>query len=751
MVAYQVVGKPAPRVEGVEKVTGAAIYTADVALPGTLWGKVLHSPYAHARIVRIDTAAAQALPGVHAVITGEDVGTGFFGRGVRDAPVLARDRVRFIGERVAAVAADDEDIAQRALDLIEVEYEELTPVFDPYEAMAPDAPVLHPEFNSYRGVRPGPQPAGARGLFALDTPSNAYSRTLNERGDVEQGFAEADLVVENVYVTQRVHQAYLEPHSVLIAVEDGTVQAWGSSKAPFSMRDAISVAVGVPEEEIVVNPVMVGGDFGGKGAPLDAAICYFLAKATGRPVRMLCDYIEEFMAGNPRHATITRLKTGVKRDGTLTAHEVEYVVNCGAYAGYKPGGLIGGANQAAGIYKVANCRVASAHIYTNTVPGGYMRGPGEPQGTFAIESHLDEIALRLGINPLELRLRNLIEDGDPTPLGEQLQEIKAKETLKSAAMTAAYHAAKPVHVGRGIAMGDRPPGGGEANAAVTLKPDGSVVLGTPIFDQGVGAYTILRQVVAEELQLDPERVELEVWDTTAVASDSGLAGSRGTHLQTTVASEAARDAQKELLHLAAERLGWPEALLSLRGEQVWRSDIEESIAWPELLSRNDETVTGIGHYQSTGRSHVTSFTAQIAEVAVDPETGQVKLLRFTTAHDVGRVINPIGHQGQINGGVLQGIGYALMEELPVEDGRVTSLSFGDYKIPTMGDLPELQTVLLESESGVGPYQIKGIGETPLGPVAAAIANAVADAVGVRIRDLPITAEKVYRALRTPQP
>ncbi|MPZ47943.1 MAG: molybdopterin-dependent oxidoreductase [Dehalococcoidia bacterium] len=750
MTAYRVVGTALPRYfgEGADKVTGQAKYTADIALPGTLRGKLLHSPYAHARIVRIDTAAARALPGVHAVITGADTGQNFYGRGVRDVPLLARERVRYAGERVAAVAADDEDIAKQALDLIEVEYEELPAVFGVEEALTAEAPLLHPDFNSYRGVRPGPAQPGVRGVFEQEAASNAYGHQVIERGDLEKGFAEADLVIENTYVTQRVHQAYLEPHTVLIHVDGDDVHAWGSSKAPFGMRDSLAAAVGLEPERIVVHPTLVGGDFGGKGAPLDAPVCYLLAKATGCPVLMELDYLEEFMSGNPRHATLTRLKTGVKQDGALTAHSVEYLVNCGAYAGYKPGGMIGGANQAAGIYKVPNCRIETAHVYTNTVPGGYMRGPGEPQGIFAIESHMDEIAHRLGIDPLELRLRNLIEDGDEMPAGERLQDVKARETLQASVDASGYGATKALRVGRGIAMGERPPGGGEGNAAVTFQPDGRIILGTPIYDQGVGTYTVLRQIVAEELQVSPERITLEIWDTTAVASDSGLAGSRGTHLQTTVSTQAAREAIKALLAHAAETLGCPEDVLSFRGEEIRRGDIEESMPWPDLLTRSGKSISGQGHYTSQGRSHVTSFTAQIAEVSVDEETGAVKLLRFTTAHDVGQVINPMSHQGQINGGVMQGIGYALMEELRVEDGRVTSLSFGDYKIPTIRDIPELQTALIESQSGVGPYQIKGIGETPLGPVAAAIANAVEDAVGVRIRDLPITAEKVYAALKT---
>jgi CO/xanthine dehydrogenase Mo-binding subunit len=376
-----------------------------------------------------------------------------------------------------------------------------------------------------------------------------------------------------------------------------------------------------------------------------------------------------------------------------------------------------------------------------------MRAPGEPQAFFAIESHIDELARRIGMDPFDFRMLNLVGEGDETPTGEVFHDVKVKDTLMAAALAANYHSPKGPNIGRGIAIGDRPPGGGQGTADVTFRPDGSVLLTTAIFDQGSGTYTTLRQVVAEELQLDPARVEIEAQGTDYVPMDSGIGGSRGTRVNTAVAHEATQEARAQLVRFAAQTLEWPEDNIVLAGDEIKRTDAEESVRWPDLLSRTNEVVTGRGHVQDAGRLHFTSFSAQVAEVSVDPETGEVKLLNFVTAHDVGRIINPIGHQGQINGGVMQGIGYALMEELRVEDGRVTNLSFGDYKVPTMADIPPMQTVLVEAEEGVGPYNIKGIGETPIGPVAPAIANAIADAAGVRIRDLPITSEKVYQALK----
>jgi xanthine dehydrogenase molybdenum-binding subunit len=320
--------------------------------------------------------------------------------------------------------------------------------------------------------------------------------------------------------------------------------------------------------------------------------------------------------------------------------------------------------------------------------------------------------------------------------------------MQAAADAAGYGKPKPQYVGRGIAIGDRATGGGEGTAEITLRPDGSVHLGTPIFDQGTGTYTTLVQVVGEELKVDPPSVEIEIWNTDVLESDSGVAGSRSTRVNTIAAYEAAQDVKRQLLRLAANRLGWPEDRLVFSDGEVRRTDLEEAVRWQELLSRSGETVSARAHVNETARTHITTFAAQCAEVSVDPETGEVKLLNFTSAHDIGRVVHPVGHQGQINGCVVQGIGYALMEELKVdEDGRITTLSFGDYKLPTTRDIPPLKTVLLQSEAGEGPYNIRGIGEAPITPVAPAIANAIADAIGVRIRDLPITPEKVYRALQ----
>ncbi|MCH8847540.1 MAG: xanthine dehydrogenase family protein molybdopterin-binding subunit [Chloroflexi bacterium] len=730
-------GVSIPRTDGYEKVTGAAEYAADVRPPGRwLWAKVLRSPLPHARIVRIDVTRARAQPGVHAVLTGADVAGHLLGRRIKDAPVLAHDVVRFVGDPVAAVAADDEETAERAAALIDVTYEELPAVYDPLEAMGPGAPLVHPGVAAYEGL---PHP--------LDGPTNRFVRNEWGVGDVDAGLAAADVVVENTFTTAQMHQAYMEPNSCLVALDDEErVQVWASSKIPYAAKSHAAYGIGIPPERIRLLPVTIGGDFGAKGQARYVPLCYFLAEASGRAVRMVSDYTEEFMAANPRHPAVLRVRTGVMRDGTIVAHEADIVFDSGAYAGFLPGGFLPGARAATGPYRIPNARITASHVYTNNVPRGYMRGPGRVQAVFSIESQMDCVAEAIGMDPLELRAKNLVRDGDATGVGDRFHHVRGVETLEAAAAAADYGARKAPHVGRGIALTKQEAGGGIAHASVTLGPDGSVVLSTPIFEQGSGTYTLLRQVVAEALGLAPERVRVEVWDTDAVENDTGISGDRGTRLGTQAAHGASEAAKREVYKLAAELLGWPEERLRVAGDDVVRDDTGERHPWASLLSRTGQPAVGTADIEDEVDSGLTAFTVQIAEVSVDVETGRVRLLRLTSAHDTGRIMNPQGHQGQIDGGVVQGVGYGMMEELHSENGRVSDLSFADYKVPTIADIPELTTVLLEPGTGFGPLNVKSIGETANGPTAAAIANAVFDAVGVRVRDLPVTAERVRQAL-----
>lgn len=738
MVSYRIIGKAVGRYDGPDKVMGKGRYSADFQLPGTLWGKCLRSPFSHARIKNIDISKAKEVKGVHAVITGQDTKGVRYGRRLYDVPPLAEEEVHFIGERVVAVAAEDEDIAQKAIDLVEIEYEELPAITDPEVAMMEDSLLIHADMMTYKGYVTPPE-----------KPSNVFSKLTWGKGDVDLGFQEADIVLENTFTTPLQHQGYLETNVALVWIDNNDrVQMWTSVKTPYNLVQQMSDALGLPKEQIVVNHAYIGGDFGGKGSPLEVPVCYFLAKHSGRPVRMVMDYVEEFMAGNPRHSTIIKMKTGVKNDGTLTANYAQVIFNSGAYGGFKPLVNLTGASEAGGgAYRIPHTYAEAIQVYTHTIPCGHMRGPGEPQAIYALECQLDLVARELSMDPLEFRLKNLIDNGEETAIGHHWEDIRVKETLLAAAEAAGYKDKKSENIGRGIAVGDRPPGGGETHAVLKLNTDGTVVLETPIFEQGSGTYTMLRQIVAEELNLAPELVNIKIENTDFVPFDSGVGGSRVTRVASEAVYHASQSAKEELKQRAAESLGWDQNQIEIEGLHLIHKGTSERKNWAEILSRSGHHVSGNGHVKDASRSNVTGFAAQIAEVSVDPETGQVRLLKLTTAHDVGTIMNPVGHQGQINGGLMMGVGYALMEEMKSEDGRITTLSFGDYKMPTIADAPNLQTVLLQSNNGVGPYSVKGIGENSKPPVAPAIANAIHDAIGIRIKNLPITAEKVHYAIK----
>ncbi|MET0500010.1 MAG: xanthine dehydrogenase family protein molybdopterin-binding subunit, partial [Candidatus Binatia bacterium] len=623
-MSYQIIGQSVPRIDNTGKVTGDSRYTADILLPGTLWAKTLRSPYSHARIRRLDTSHAERSPGVRAVIIGNDARQILYGRRYRDITVLAQDRVRFLGERVAAVAADTLEQAEQALELIEAEYEELAAVFDPIAALAPNAPILHPDVNTYKGL---PK--------ALDKPSNAFVHDVSTRGDVEAGFAQSDLVVSNTFTVPRVHQAFLEPHCCLVWIDDHErVQMWSPNKVPQGLKESMSQAFNIPKDKIRVNPVVIGGDFGGKGAPIDEPICYLLALRSGRPVKMVMEYSEEFIAGAPRHAAIIRLKTGVKRDGTIVAHQMEAFLDSGAYGGFRPGAVVGGIAHAGGCYRAQHARIEVSRVYTNNLPGGQMRAPGEPQGFFAAESHMDCVARQLGIDPYQFRLKNLIEEGDETLTGGHYQGIKAKETLNAVVKGSQYKSPKPANVGRGIEMGFRGPGAGSTWLKLALNPDGTILIQTSFFEQGTGTYTTLRQIAAEELACDPDEIQIRILDTdSSLPFDSGIGGSRGTRVATGAAFQAARAAREELLGVAEKLLGWKKTEIDLAGKDLINKKTKERRRWDDLLARVGRSIIGETVNRDDDHAPVTAFAAQVAEVSVDPETGAVTLRRLTTAHD----------------------------------------------------------------------------------------------------------------------
>lgn len=739
------IGVPEPRIDGPDKVSGKALYSADIALPNLAWVKVLRSDRPHARIIRIDTSGAKNSPGVCAILTGVDLRGHLTGRRIIDMPILAEHVVRFAGEPVAAVAADDLELAERAINLIRVEYEDLPAVSDFQAAIEDGAPILHPEFNSYQGVKP------------LPIVSNRFVTADWGTGDMESGFAHADEIIEGTYTTSLVHQGYMETHSLTLDAKED-VHVWASNKAPHYIKEQIAQSIGIEPEKVHIHHVTVGGDFGGKGSPMMGALCYFLSKASGRPVRMVLTYTEELLGANPRHPSTIQVKMGVLRDGRIVACDLDCNFETGAYAGFIPLGFLPGPRHAVGPYHIPNARVRAHHIYTNRVPAGHMRGPGEPQAIFAMESHIDVVAKVLGITPASMRLMNLIRGDKPNGLGERFRDLQGVRTLQAAIkkqrLLQGHRLAEgSLSYGKGMALGERSPGGGKTHAAVTIHPDQQVTVHTSIFEQGSGTYTAIRQIVAESLGWPIKKIQVKVWDTDQTGFDSGAGASRNSRMASEAAHQAAILAKDQLIQRLSHYFNRPSRFIELDGKQLTVRVSDTSgggVRTRELgpiLAGFNENFQSEYRYDDTTHADVTAFTVQIAEVAVDLETGEITILNFLSAHDSGRVINPQGYEGQIRGGVSQGIGYALLEEIEMDQGRVISGSLADYRIPTIADLSGIHPLVIESDSGVGPYGIKGIGENPLSPVAPAIANAIADATGVRIRSLPITAERLLKEIK----
>jgi len=732
------VGIPSPRVEGEEKVGGGAVYAVDVTLPDMLWAKVLRSPLAHARIKNIDASKALALPGVKAVLTGADLAGAKIGKKIVDMPLLADQVVRYVGEKVAAVAAENETVAEAALDLIEVEYEDLPIVTDVIEATQANAPVLHPNVGDYKGL-----------LHKIDTPSNVFVHLTWKKGEVVEGFRQSDVVVDNTFTVPAVHQGYIEPHSSLVRINaDGSAEIWSSNKSPFGLRDQVGNALQVAPASLIIRPCYVGGDFGGKGDGNDVALCYALAKKTSRPVKLMIDYTEELIAGNPRHGAVIKVKTGVKKNGILIAQHVQFVFDSGAYGAYRPQGFLVGAHDAPGPYRVPNCLVEEKYVYTNKMPCGYMRAPGHLQAMFACESQADVVAKRLGLDPTEFRRMNLMQDGDTSPLGEVIPHVKAGETLMKALQESGYRQAKAKNVGRGCAIADWVSKGGESYAFLKIDEDGLVTLSSAVTDTGPGVFTMMRQIVGEELKVPLDSIEVEMLDSSKVLKDTGVRGSSSTRVHGSSALAATQKMREEILNVAARVMNAKRDELILYDGGVTHGRAERRMSFGDIARANGKPLVAEGHYVNMSDGPEASLVAQVAEVEVDQETGEVHLKKLTTAHNTGRILNPLTHQGQIDGAVIMGVGYGLIENLAYdESGKVLAANLGEYKIPNIRDIPELKTAILQSDFGSGPYNSMSIGETALIPTAAAIANAIEDAVGVRVTSLPITAEKVLNGIK----
>lgn len=741
MVDVEVIGASLPRVEGREKVTGSATYAADVPMQNTLWVKLLRSAQPHARLTRVSVDAARRVPGVQAVLTGADLHGKRTGSRLQDMPILCHDVVRFIGDPIAAVAADDAEAAEEALSLIEVEYQALPAVFDPLAALEPGAPVLHPDRASYNGPEPPSAP-------------NIQADQVFARGDIEQGFAQADQIFEHTFYAARTHQGYIEPRACSVQIDaDGTVRIWSSCKVPFRLRELMSELFELPIESVVIEPAFIGGDFGAKGEVGPEPIAYVLARQTGRPVKVVRTYTEELEAGNPRHPAVMRLKTGVKRDGTITAREAIVTLDGGAYAGmkYNPQLILPSVNRIFGPYRVPNVRLEARWAYTNNVPGGIARAPGQPQVVFAGESQIDMIAADLGLDPMEFRLRNIVADGEELPTGNSPKGFMARPTLELARRASGWDQPLEPWRGRGVAVSERNIGSGASGLAVTLQDDGRVQAVSGVPDIGCGAYTVLRQILSEQLHLPLDMVDVRAGSTREALRDSGTGGSKSTYSVTVAAVQVSEAINSKLAEMAAKRLECAVEDLEASG-QSWHVKGSPSRAIPtyELVMEAAQKEGGC-EMESPGPGHGERAPnmcciACVAEVEVDPETGEITPIKITMATDGGQAINPRLMQGQIEGAAIQGLGMAIMEDLPQEDGQIAALHLGDYKLPVIRDLPELVSVFVEGAPGPEPYRAKAVGELGVIPVAAAVANAVAAASKVRVADLPVTAEKVRGGL-----
>lgn len=744
MDKFRVFGRPLPREDGRGKVTGQASFTADIMRPDMLWGKILRSPLPHARIANIDTNRARHLPGVKAVITAQDVTTNLTGRTLSDLPVLARDRVRFVGDKVAAVAAIDKDTAEEALSLIDVEYEELVAVFDPLEALKESAPLLHPDYASY--VAPETKAPELR---------NVQSVLRAKKGDIEAGFRESERIFEHTFRTQMVHQGYIEPYACAVEIDaEGRILAWASTQSPFSARDQMARLLDLPKDRVIFYPIVVGGSFGGKDHLIDIPIAYYLARGSGKPVRIVRTYSEELMASAPRHPAVIILRTGV-RDGRLWARDARVIYNGGAYGAFKPSppAHMSGALTQGGAYRVPHTRLESLCVYTNQVPGGYMRASGELQTVYAVETHMDMIANELDIEPLEFRLRNSLAEGDSNYGGFQYRDIRARAVLERAKKFWRQPRLKPVkpgnRTGRGIAFSCRHVGQGESEAEVLLGVDGNVTLNVGVLDQGAGVHVMQQQVVAEVLGIEPDRVCVEVKDTNHAPYHDGIKGQGATHVTGQAVSRATRALIESLKARAAVHWDIDPARLEWKEGKVWLTNERRRLDLKQLAAlAPGEPGRGFAHYDGRVRPREHIFQAVIAEVEVDSESGQIEVRRLQSFHDVSVVINSLTHQGQIDGGMMQGLGMALCEEVGVEDGRVTTLSLGDYKIPNVRDVPIRQTTLVEGAThGPGPFQAKPAAEHAITPIPPAVGNAVFNATGVRLTRLPLAAETVSTELR----
>jgi CO/xanthine dehydrogenase Mo-binding subunit len=746
-----------PRADAHEKVTGRALYTADLALPGVLHARILRSPFPHARLVAIDATRARRVPGVRAVLTRDDLPAAGarYGAILRDQGVVALDRVRFIGDPVAAVAGEDRDAIDEALGLIDVEYEELPAVFTTGDALAEDAPVLHPDRYDEEVPGAGPQ-----------WGTNVCGLTAIVQGDVDAALATADEIVEEEYTTPPVHHCHLEPHATMAAWEAGRLTVWSCTQTPFVTRRQLARLHALSASAVRVLVPYVGGGYGGKTNLRLEPIVSHLARLAGRPVRLVLSHQEVFHVSS-KHASRVRVRSGIMRDGRIVARDVDVVLETGAYADTGPQ-VAKKCTLTAGPYRIPSVRIRTRCVYTNNPPAGSFRGFGLQQMAWAYEGHMESLARRVGVDPVELRRRHLYEEGDRYITGEPLRAIGLRQCLDAVVRRLDAGAKPParagVRRGRGVALAMKSSFAPTvAGAWVKMNEDGSVTVAAPTPEIGQGTRTIVRQIAAEVLALPAAQVHLAPIDTDGLPFDDGAIASRSTFAVGRAVHDAAVKVRERVLALAAEHLEADARDLVLEEGRVAVRGTGRGVDVAELLRARlgrgatiladaERRVFG-GPTTENGRRHevTASFwfqAAGAADVEVDEETGKVRVLRYATAADVGRALNPHNCAVQIRGSAVIGLGQALGEHLQSESGQLLNASFSDYRIPTVRDVPAaLDVDLVEVPHPDGPFGAKGVGEVAVTPVAAAVAAAVRDALGVAIRELPLTPERVLGALR----
>ena len=750
------VGKPLRRVDALGKAVGATVYAADYAMPNMLHAKVLRSTRPSARIRRLDVSKALELPGVACILTGEDVKgaklntdlpgqTGREARSGSDAPVLALDVVRYVGEPIALIAAETVAIAEEALRRIEIDYEDLPAVFEPAAALQPGAPVLF-------------------------DPDNAVSRYTIRKGDVETGMAEADVIVEGTYKMPFVEHAYMEPDAGVAWVdEQGVINIRVCTQVVEHFR-SIARALDVPQNKIRIRGTMVGGGFGSKEDITVEIFLAFLARETGRPVKLVYTREEVFAATSKRHPFTIKHRTGVKNDGRITASKIEMLADSGAYPYLTPYVLLYATGMAAGPYKIDNIHVDSVAAATHQTFTSAFRGFGGPQAALGYEQQMDEIAKALGLDPLDVRRVNYMQTGDTTCTGQRVESAVWSEECATRALHALGEPTAPrptKKVGRGMASYFQSYGRitwfhDTSRAWVGFEQDGTVQLRCGVPDIGAGQSNSICQIAAEILGVPLERVTIYATDSAVTPLAGTSTATRQLYMSGNAVTKAATAVRDRLVARAARELGVDASAIDLGESRAFALDdpakgidlkdlvhlcAAEGIALSELAQFNAPFTDGLD--PETGQGDIWpdfTFGAAAVEVAVDTETGQIEILKCAACHDIGRAINPAAVQGQIAGGTHQGLGYAVMEDFILEQGQIKTPSLAEYLVPTAVDFPSTDVIILESGTGVGPFGAKGIGEPALTPAAPAVANAVADAIGIRICELPLTPKRVLAAL-----